>query len=111
MTVDASPTSAGGMTGFVLQQGAPGLRQGAEALTMGMRGMIQNVVHLDDAWASDDDLLGSPGDGMVAAHDAMTFTRLGFGVLSLGGMKRCAQLAYRYATGASSRQGACSTTR
>ena len=98
VTVDASPTSGGGMTGFVLQQGAPGLRQGAEALTMGMRGMIQNAVHLDDAWASDDDLLGSPGDGMVAAHDAMTFTRLGFGVLSLGGMKRCAQLAHRYAT-------------
>ncbi|MGV2437349.1 MAG UNVERIFIED_CONTAM: hypothetical protein LVT10_22640 [Anaerolineae bacterium] len=30
-----------GITAFVVRQGTPGLRQGAEALTLGMRGMIQ----------------------------------------------------------------------
>jgi alkylation response protein AidB-like acyl-CoA dehydrogenase len=35
---------------------------------------------------------------MDAAQDAMIFTRLAIGAMSVGGMKRCLQLMHRYAT-------------
>jgi len=87
-----------GITGFVVRQGADGLEQGAEALTMGMRGMVQNSVYLNDVLVSSENLLGQPGAGMEVAQDAMMFGRLGLGAISLGGMKRCAQLMLRYAS-------------
>ena len=37
-----------GLTGFVVRQGDPGLRIGAEALTTGLRGSVQNSLFLDD---------------------------------------------------------------
>jgi len=87
-----------GMSGFVVRQGAPGLRHGPEALTMGVRGMVQNSIFLDDVPVSASDLLGKQGEGFEVAQDAMMFGRLGLGAMSVGGMKRCAQLMLRYAT-------------
>lgn len=86
-----------GITGFTVRQGTKGLRQGTEALTMGMRGMVQNRMHLDDIAVDRENLLGELSNGMVVAQDAMMFGRLGLGAISLGGMKRCAQLMLRYA--------------
>ncbi len=86
------------ITGFIVRQGAPGLRHGPEALTMGVRGMVQNEIFLNDVVVSDADLLGKPGEGFVVAQDAMMFGRLGLAAMSVGGMKRCAQLMLRYAT-------------
>ncbi|NET35008.1 MAG: AMP-binding protein [Cyanothece sp. SIO1E1] len=89
---------ASGVSGFVVQQGSKGLRQGPESLTMGMRGMIQNTVYLDDVAVDEKSLLGAPGAGMAAAQDAMMYGRLTIGASSVGGMKRCAQLMWRYAS-------------
>ncbi len=89
--------SLGGITGFVVRQGSPGLRLGPEALTMGMRGMVQNTIYLEDVPVGPGSLLGEPGGGMDVAFDTMMFARLGLGAMSVGGMKRCAQLMYRYA--------------
>ena len=88
----------GGMTGFVLRSGTPGLRQGPEALTMGLRGMVQNAVWLDDAPVHASHLLGPVGTGMDVAQEAMTITRLAIGVEALGAMKRALQLMHRYAS-------------
>lgn len=85
-----------GITGFVVRQGADGLRQGPEALTMGMRGMVQNKIYFDDVLVTEENLLGELGGGLEVAQDAMMFGRLGIGAMSLGGMKRCAQLMLRY---------------
>jgi alkylation response protein AidB-like acyl-CoA dehydrogenase/3-oxoacyl-(acyl-carrier-protein) synthase/acyl carrier protein len=85
-----------GISGFVLRQGTKGLQQGPEALTMGMRGMVQNSIYLNDVAVSPEYLLGQAGKGMEVAKDAMMMGRLGLGVVSLGGMKRCAQLMLRY---------------
>jgi acyl-CoA synthetase (AMP-forming)/AMP-acid ligase II/alkylation response protein AidB-like acyl-CoA dehydrogenase/acyl carrier protein len=85
-----------GISGFALRKGTPGLRQGPEALTMGMRGMVQNTVLLDHVLVDDAQRLGEAGQGMTVAQDAMMYGRLAIAAASLGGMKRCAQLVLRY---------------
>ncbi|NJR16077.1 MAG: AMP-binding protein [Calothrix sp. CSU_2_0] len=85
-----------GMSGFVVRRGTPGLRQGKEALTMGMRGMIQNTVYLEDVPVTQDQVLGEIGSGMAVAQDAMMYGRLAIASACVGGMKRCVQLIWRY---------------
>lgn len=85
-----------GISGFVVPQGAKGLRQGSEALTMGMRGMVQNAVFLDEVLVNSEQLLGEAGAGMKVAQDAMMHGRLVLAAGCIGGMKRCAQLMLRY---------------
>lgn len=92
--LDGAP---GGITGFAVRQDRRSVRPGAEALTMGMRGMVQNTLHLDDHPVGPGDVLGEVGRGLAVAQDAMMFTRLALGATSLGAMKRCAQLMVRYA--------------
>ncbi|WP_189524989.1 AMP-binding protein [Nostoc sp. 'Peltigera membranacea cyanobiont' 232] len=87
-----------GMIGFVVRQGTSGLRPGPEAITMGMRGMVQNTMYFNGVPVTPKDLLGEPGKGMIAAQDTMMFARLGIAAMSIGAMKRCAQLIQRYAS-------------
>lgn len=86
-----------GTIALMVPEDTPGLSQGPEALTMGMRGMIQNTVLLADAFLPEAAVLRTPGEGMDVARDAMLFSRLGIGAMCIGGMKRCAQLMARYA--------------
>ena len=87
---------ASGISGFLVTKGTPGLRQGPEAPTMGMRGMVQNTVYLDAVPVSANQLLGQAGKGMAIAQDAMMYGRLAIAAACIGGMKRCAQLMLRY---------------
>ena len=87
-----------GITAFTLPENTPGLRQGAEALTMGMRGMVQNTIYLEQVRIHRENILGEIGSGFAVAQDAMQLGRLGIAVMCIGGMKRCAQLMLRYAT-------------
>ena len=86
-----------GISGFAVRKGT-GMRQGPEALTMGMRGMVQNTVYLNDVSVNAKQLLGQPGAGMQVAQDAMMYGRLAIASASVGGMKRCAQLMLRYSS-------------
>jgi acyl-CoA synthetase (AMP-forming)/AMP-acid ligase II/alkylation response protein AidB-like acyl-CoA dehydrogenase/acyl carrier protein len=86
-----------GVAALLVPEDAPGLSHGPEALTMGMRGMVQNTVRFDDVFVPDEQVLLAPGEGMEVARDAMGFSRLGIGALCVGAMKRCAQLMARYA--------------
>ncbi|OON62274.1 hypothetical protein B0920_01975 [Massilia sp. KIM] len=86
-----------GTVALLVPEDAPGLRQGPEALTMGMRAMVQNALRFEDMFVPDAQVLGHPGAGMEVARDAMAFARLGIGALCIGAMKRCAQLMLRYA--------------
>ncbi|WP_013334490.1 acyl-CoA dehydrogenase family protein [Gloeothece verrucosa] len=88
-----------GITGFAVRQLTPGLNHGLEALTMGMRGIVQNAVHLEDVLVNETNLLGQIGSGMTVAQDVMLYTRLAIAAKSVGAMKRCAQLMLKYATG------------
>lgn len=85
-----------GISGFVVRRGSPGLRQGAEALTMGMRGMVQNTVYLEDIPVTSAQILGEAGKGMNVAQDAMMYGRLAIAAACVGGMQRCVQLIWRY---------------
>jgi alkylation response protein AidB-like acyl-CoA dehydrogenase/acyl carrier protein len=86
-----------GITALNIEADNAGLVQGPESLTMGLRGMVQNTLLLDDAFVPDDAVLLAPGHGMEVARDAMLFSRLGIGAICVGAMKRCAQLMARYA--------------
>jgi acyl-CoA synthetase (AMP-forming)/AMP-acid ligase II/alkylation response protein AidB-like acyl-CoA dehydrogenase/acyl carrier protein len=88
----------GSITGFAVLQNTPGMRMGPEELTMGVRGMVQNSIYLEDAQISEQYMLGQVGNGMAIAQETMSLTRLGFGAIGLGGMRRCAQLMIRYAS-------------
>ncbi|MEO0515676.1 MAG: AMP-binding protein [Cyanobacteria bacterium P01_A01_bin.116] len=85
-----------GISAFAVKKGTPGLRQGPEALTMGMRGMVQNTVRLENVPVSAAQRLGEAGKGMLVAQDAMMYGRLAIAAACVGGMKRCAQLMLRY---------------
>jgi alkylation response protein AidB-like acyl-CoA dehydrogenase/acyl carrier protein len=91
------PGTAQGVTGFIVRQGSAGLRMGPEALTMGLRGMVQNEVRLEGVRVSPDDMLGGLGDGMTCAMDTMEFGRFSVAAMSLGIIKRCLQLMVRHA--------------
>lgn len=93
----AEDGAALGTVALLVPEDATGLRQEAEALTMGMRAMVQNALRFEDVFVPDDQVLGRPGSGMDVARDAMAFARLGIGALCVGAMKRCAQLMLRYA--------------
>ncbi len=95
--VDAQGRSLG-MGAFAVRRGSAGLRQGSEALTMGMRGMVQNTVHLDQVPVPTSHQLGATGAGMMVAQDAMMLGRLAIAAASVGGMKRCVQLIQRYSS-------------
>jgi alkylation response protein AidB-like acyl-CoA dehydrogenase len=94
--VDESGRPLGALA-LAVRQGAPGLRLGPEAPTLGLRGIVQNALDFDDVWVPEGDQLGEAGEGMRVAHDAMMFTRLGIAAFCVGAMKRCAQLMARYA--------------
>ena len=93
----AEDGAALGTVALLVPEDAPGLRQEAEALTMGMRAMVQNALRFEDVFVPDAQVLGRAGSGMEVARDAMAFARLGIGALCVGAMKRCAQLMLRYA--------------
>ncbi|GAA0331114.1 AMP-binding protein [Sphingomonas oligophenolica] len=95
---DDGPGAPRGVSGFVLRQGSPGLRSGPEALTMGMRAMVQSEVMLEGVRVTAADRLGDLGDGMAAAMDTMEFGRFTIGTLSVGIIKRCLQLMVRHGT-------------
>jgi acyl-CoA synthetase (AMP-forming)/AMP-acid ligase II/alkylation response protein AidB-like acyl-CoA dehydrogenase/acyl carrier protein len=95
--VDATG-QARGLSGFVVPRDTPGLRIGPEALTFGMRAMVQNTIYLEDARVTRAHCLGEIGGGMAVAQDAMMQGRLAIAAACVGGIKRCLQLLMRYAT-------------
>lgn len=87
-----------GVSAFVVRRGAKGLRMGPEALTMGLRGMVQGIFHMSGVEVGPEALLGEPGQGLAIAQEAMSLGRMGIAAMSIGAMKRCAQLFHRYAS-------------
>jgi alkylation response protein AidB-like acyl-CoA dehydrogenase len=86
-----------GITGFVLDRNTPGLVIGEEALTMGVKGLVQNRIYLRDVPVTREQMLGEPGKGFEVAQDAMKMGRLGMSAICLGAMKRCFNLVMTYA--------------
>ncbi|KVO11051.1 AMP-dependent synthetase [Burkholderia ubonensis] len=96
INVFAKTADGSGMVGLAVRPDTPGVQICAEDMTMGVRGMIRNSVHLDRARISDACRLGGIGQGMFVAQQAMSVARLGIAAICVGAMKRCAQLMHRY---------------
>ncbi len=87
-----------GLTGFVVGQGERGIRIGPESLTMGVRGIMQNSLVLEDVEVGNDRLLGETGKGLEIVEYVLSRGRLATAGIALGAMQRCAQLILRYVT-------------
>ena len=87
------------LSAFAVRQGVPGLGLGGEALTMGLRGMVQSTLTLRDVHVAPESLLGEVGAGNVIIQDTLSLARLNLAAKCIGGMKRCLQLMQRYASG------------
>lgn len=85
-----------GTSAYAVRSDSAGLKMGPELLTMGMRGMVQNIVRFQDVAVEEGQRLGLEDGGLAIAHDAMMHTRLALGALFLGSMKRCFQIMIRY---------------
>ena len=88
----------GVVLGCVVQSDRPGLVMGPEALTMGMRGVVQNEVVLTNVRVPLEDVLGTAGEGLRVADDSFARARLGISFMAVGAIQRCIQIAWRYAT-------------
>ena len=85
------------MSGFLVTQGTQGLEIGPESPTMGIRGFPKNTITMNNIHVSKEHLLGKVGEGMEIAQDNMMYIRLCLAAASIGTMKHCVQLMYRYA--------------
>lgn len=85
-----------GFVALCIDGEAAGLRQGEEALTLGLRGMVQNKVHFNDIKIAEECILGSPYAGMSVASDTMNFGRVTIAAVSAGAIWRLLQLMIRY---------------
>jgi alkylation response protein AidB-like acyl-CoA dehydrogenase len=86
-----------GLVALAVRTDQPGVRIGRELLSMGMRGMVQGEVHFRDVEVSPDFVLGSGERGLEVGVDSMSWSRFAITATCIGSMKRCAQLALRFA--------------
>lgn len=91
MVVYASTTPAHGYLGisaFVVERGAPGLRIGEELLKMGLRSSPLATVYLEDCEVPAENLLGCEGDGHAIFNTSMAWERACLFAAYLGSMQR-----------------------
>ncbi len=93
-----TPERRRGMLAFVARPGMKGFRHGPEALTMGLRAMVQSELSLCELRVPDDCILGEAGSGFAVAEDAFGEARLGLAACSLGCIQRALQLMLRYSS-------------
>lgn len=85
-----------GLMAFALPTDLPGIRQGDESITMGLKAMSQNYIHFENVLIDPEYVLGKPGDGLRIAEETLMNSRLGIAALSLGAMKRATQIATQF---------------
>ena len=89
---------AGKSLAFLVPTDAAGVSVGQEALTVGVRAVIQNKVSFRNVDMSPEMLLGEAGDGLSIAFDALSYCRLGIGAMAVGAMKRSLQILNDFAS-------------
>jgi len=86
-----------GLSAFAVRTDRPGVHFGAELLSMGMRGVIQSELSFADVEVSEADRIGARAKGLEPGLDSMSFSRFAIAATCIGSMKRCAQMAARFA--------------
>jgi alkylation response protein AidB-like acyl-CoA dehydrogenase len=75
---------ARGITAFVAERGAKGLRLGKKEDKLGMRGSITSQVYFEDLWVGDEDVVGGVGNGFAGTMQTLDAGRIAIGSLALG---------------------------
>jgi alkylation response protein AidB-like acyl-CoA dehydrogenase len=73
-----------GITAFVAEKGAKGLRLGRKEDKLGMRGSITSQIYLEDLWVPDDAVVGAVGEGFLGTMRTLDAGRIAIGSLALG---------------------------
>lgn len=85
-----------GITAFLVESDAPGLRVGYREKTLGLRGAPCNTLYLDGVRLSASQRLGKEGQGLHIALAALNLSRLGVGALALGASERALEEAVHF---------------
>jgi alkylation response protein AidB-like acyl-CoA dehydrogenase len=86
-----------GLTALAVPTDLPGVALGREFLSLGMRGMVQSEVSFRGVRVGRHALVGEAQHGLEVGVDSMSFTRFAIAATCVGAMKRCIQLALRFA--------------
>ncbi len=73
-----------GITAFVAERGAKGLRLGKKEDKLGMRGSITSQIYFDDLWVPADAVVGKIGEGFTGTMKTLDAGRIAIGSLALG---------------------------
>jgi acyl-CoA dehydrogenase family protein 9 len=87
----------GKITAFIVERGFQGLSTGAKEDKMGIRASATTTVRFDNVKVPAENLLGEEGKGFKVAMNILNNGRTGLGGGSVGGMKRCIELASKQA--------------
>ena len=88
--------AAGGISAFLVERDTPGLTVGYREKTLGLHGVSFHTLYLDGARVSDAQRLGSEGQGLDIAQQALNYSRLGLGAIALGACERSLEEAIRF---------------
>lgn len=86
-----------GISAFVLDANQPGVVMAKPEDKMGLRSSKTVMVTLEDAFVSDDDMLGKPGDGLKVAFGGLDGGRIGIAAQALGMAQRALDESVSYA--------------
>ena len=89
---------AKGISAFIVERGAPGLRAGRKEDKLGMRASETTEVILDQCRVPADQLLGEPGTGFIGALQVLDAGRIGIAALSVGLAQGAFECARSYAS-------------
>jgi butyryl-CoA dehydrogenase len=73
-----------GITAFVAEKDAKGLRLGKKEDKLGMRGSITSQIYFDDLWVPNDAMVGKLGEGFTGTMKTLDAGRIAIGSLALG---------------------------
>jgi acyl-CoA dehydrogenase len=90
---DPGKRGRGGVTGFLVERGAPGLSVGRVDRTMGTDAWTVAEVAFDDCFVPDDAVLGEVGQGLRLALEALDEGRLSVASICLGTAERMLELS------------------
>ncbi len=86
-----------GVTAFLVDAGAPGLKVGGRERTLGLRGANICALYLDDVRVPADHILGEVGHGLRVGLGTMDFARLSLAAVALGGAESALDLGTQFA--------------
>ncbi|KGP75135.1 acyl-CoA dehydrogenase [Desulfosporosinus sp. Tol-M] len=87
-----------GITAFLVEKGAKGLRLGSIDRKMGLRGSHSCSLILEDCEVPTENVLGKEGDGYVNSLRVLTNGRVGLAARNLGSMQKLLELAVKHTT-------------